>query len=97
MILGSTHTPVKARQLPNTLTTRPSKHVRSIPPPPPAHPQTFLLQNEQQTASFHSASEMRADCSLTRCTMESFAQADKLLLKILKNCNVRILGNSFLS
>lgn len=41
--------------------------------------------------SHSSPSEMRATCSLTRCTIETFAE-DAKLLKMLKNCGTRILG-----
>lgn len=41
--------------------------------------------------SHSSPSEMRGTCSLTRCTIETFAE-DAKLLKMLKNCGTRILG-----
>lgn len=92
MILSSPHTPFNARERTHqNACYRSLKACQKHSSSSPAHHQTFLLRNEQQTASFHSASEMRAACSLTRCTTESFAEAAKLLLKTLKNCSIRIL------
>jgi len=99
MTLSSPHTPFKAGEH-----THQNAHYRSRKAcqkpssscsSSPAHQQTFLLWNKQQTASSHSASETRAASSLTRCTTESLAEAAKLL-NILRYGSIRILGIFFL-